>query len=131
VGREPGSAGPDAYKAKGAMGPEFWVGLVAVFVCGGAIGTVGTLMAQWVLRKLTGPEAPPPRLPLSEREMDLLRSEVADLGHMVQNLDARLDFQEQLVGGGLPTTQPPPRLPEAERDVPADPRSETRAEPEA
>ena len=113
------------------MGPEFWVGLVAVFVCGGAVGATGTLLAQWLVRKVTGPEAPPPRRPLSEREMELLRSEVADLGRMVQNLDARLDFQEQLLGGGLPTTQPPARLPEPERDVPAEPEEETGADPEA
>lgn len=96
------------------MGPEYWVGLVAVFFCGGAVGTVGTLLSQWMVRKLaaSAPEPPAPT-PLGRREAEILRSEVADLGRMVQNLDARLEFQEQLLAGGLPVTQPPPRLPEA------------------
>jgi hypothetical protein len=103
------------------MGPEFWVGLAAVFVCGGAVGTAGTLLSQWVVHKLTGPERNP-MPPFSHREMDLLRSEVADLGRMVENLDARLEFQEQLLGGGLPTTQGPPRLSESAPADPADAR---------
>lgn len=104
------------------MGPEVWVGLVAVFFCGGAVGAVGTLLSQWMLRKLTltGPEQPG-TASLSPRDVELLRSEVADLGRVVQNLDARLDFQEQLLGGGLPTTQPPPRLPEPEIPGPREP----------
>lgn len=95
------------------MSPEVWVGLVAVFFCGGAVGAVGTLLSQWMLRKLTlsGPRQPATPA-LGQRELSMLRSEVADLGRVVHNLDARLDFQEQLLGGGLPTTQPPPRLPE-------------------
>jgi hypothetical protein len=99
------------------MGPEFWVGLAAVFVCGGAVGTAGTLLSQWVVRKLTGPELSP-MPPLSHREMELLRSEITDLSRMVENLDARLEFQEQLLGGGLPTTRAPRRL---SGPTPADP----------
>lgn len=102
------------------MGPEFWVGLAAVFVCGGAVGTAGTLLSQWVVRHLTGPERSPTTPPF-DRDMELLRSEVADLSRMVDNLDARLEFQEQLLGGGLPTTQGPPRLSEQAQDEPADP----------
>ena len=102
------------------MGLEFWVGLAAVFVCGGAVGTAGTLLSQWVVRKLTGPETAP-RPPRSDREMELLRSEVTDLSRMVENLDTRLDFQEQLLGGGLPMTQGPQRLSEPAPVDPPDP----------
>ena len=91
------------------MGPEFWVGIAAVFVAGGAVGTAGTLLSQWVIRKLGSDDAPRPRA-LGDRELGLLRMEVSDLARHVENLDARLDFQEQLVGGATPTTQPPPRL---------------------
>lgn len=112
------------------MEPEVWVGLAAVFVCGGAIGAVGTLLSQWVLRRLTGPTQEPPR-PLPERELVLLRSEVADLGRVVQNLDARLEFQEQLLGGGMPTTQAPGRLADASPRAlpPLEPPSPEGAEP--
>jgi len=91
------------------MGPEFWVGLAAVFVSGAALGAGGVLLAQWLAGKLGGSQA----LPRSagDREVELLRSEVSDLSRQVQNLDARLDFQEQLLGGATPTTRPPPRLP--------------------
>lgn len=94
------------------MGPEIWVGIAAVFVSGGAIGAAGTLMAQWVVRKIGGdvggPVSPPPSL--GSREVELLRMEVSDLVRQVQNMDARLEFQEQLLGGSLQTTAPPPRL---------------------
>ena len=33
------------------MGPEIWVGIAAVFVSGGAIGSAGTLLAQWLLKR--------------------------------------------------------------------------------
>jgi len=39
------------------MGPEFWVGLAAVFVSGGAVGAAGTLLSQWLIRKLGSDEA--------------------------------------------------------------------------
>lgn len=91
------------------MGPEFWIGLAAVFVSGGAIGAAGTLLSQWILRKL-GDDAPPSRS-LEGRDLALLRGEVSELTRHVRNLDARLDFQEQLLGGATPETRPPPRLP--------------------
>lgn len=102
------------------MGPEFWVGLAAVFVSGGAVGAAGTLLSQWVLRKLSGPPRAAGRL--DDPEVATLRADVADLARQVRNLDDRLDFQEQLLGGASPTTQPPPRLPpsEAEEDDTAD-----------
>ena len=34
------------------MGPEFWVGLAAVFVSGGALGAGGALLTQWMIRKV-------------------------------------------------------------------------------
>lgn len=89
------------------MGPEFWVGLAAVFVSGGAIGAAGTLLSQWIIRKL-GDE---PAAADGARELAQLRANVAELARQVRNLDARLDFQEQLLGGATPLTQPPPRIP--------------------
>jgi len=91
------------------MSPEFWVGLAAVFVSGTALGAGGVLLAQWLARKLGGAEALPPSP--DGRDLELLRGEVSDLSRQLQNLDARLDFQEQLLGGATPTTRPPPRLP--------------------
>ena len=90
------------------MGPEFWVGLAAVFVSGGAVGAAGTLLAQWLVRRV-GPGEAAVRPP-NEREVALLRQDVSDLARQLHNLDARLDFQEQLLGGSTPMTQPPPRL---------------------
>ncbi|HKJ01881.1 MAG TPA: hypothetical protein VJ997_05480 [Longimicrobiales bacterium] len=90
------------------MDPEVWVGIAAVFVAGGAIGSVGTLLAQWVVRKLSDETKPRPSL--DEREVGLLRSEVYDLSRKYENLDARLDFQEKLLGGASPTDLPPERL---------------------
>ena len=93
------------------MTPELAIGLVAVFVSGGAVGSAGTLLAQWILRKVDG--APTQRRPLDDPEMDVLRSEVAELGRHLQNLDARLDFTERLLDGALPLAPPPARTHEA------------------
>jgi len=90
------------------MNPELWVGLVAVFVSGGAIGSAGTLLAQWLVKKVEGP--PSPRQALEAAELDVLRSEVADIGRHIRNLDARLDFTERLLDGALPLAPPPGRL---------------------
>lgn len=98
------------------MAPEFWVGIAAVFVAGGAVGAAGTLLSQWVLRRFNDP--PSPTHSLEERDVALLRQDVADLARHVENLDARLDFQEQLLGGATPVTQPPPRLSPGEDDDP-------------
>ncbi len=97
------------------MGPEIWVGLAAVFVAGGAIGAAGTLLSQWLVRKL-GAEESPPAGALRDREMSALRAEMAEMSLQLHNLDARLDFQEQLLSGATPLGQPPPRLmpPDAE-----------------
>jgi hypothetical protein len=111
------------------MGPEIWVGLAAVFVAGGAVGAAGTLLSQWLVRKLGG-EHTPPRDTLRDREVSALRADVAEMSLQLHNLDARLDFQEQLLGGATPLVQAPPRrvAPDAEAETrteggqPADPR---------
>jgi hypothetical protein len=90
------------------MSPEIWVGVAAVFVAGGAIGSAGTLLAQWLLRKIDGVQSP--RQALDAAEMDVMRSEVAAIGRQMRNLDARLDFTERLLDGALPLQPPPPRL---------------------
>ena len=100
------------------MGPELWVTLGAVFVSGGAIGSAGTLLAQWLLKKVDG--GPSPRQSLDAAEHDVLRREVADMGRHMRNLDARLDFTEQLLGGALPLAPPPTRLTHSGDDGGAD-----------
>lgn len=90
------------------MTPEILFGLAAVFVSGGAIGSAGTLLAQWIFRKV---DAQPARGPaLGPPDAELLRDEVAELGRHVRNLDARLDFTERLLDGALPLTPPPDPL---------------------
>ncbi|MDH3207533.1 MAG: hypothetical protein OEO79_13110 [Gemmatimonadota bacterium] len=96
------------------MGLELWVGAVAVFVSGGAIGAAGTLLAQWLVKKVDGP--PSSRQALDAAEMDVLRSEVAEIGRHMRNLDARLDFTERLLDGALPLSPPPGRLDEAREE---------------
>jgi hypothetical protein len=91
------------------MGPEVWVGIAAVFISGGAIGSAGTLLAQWLLRKLE--DGPAPQRTLEAVERDALRSEVAELHKHIRNMDARLDFTERLLDGALPLSPPPTRLP--------------------
>ena len=90
------------------MGPEFWVTLAAVFIGGGAIGSTGTLFAQWLLKKVDGHDAP--RRTLESAEMDLLRADIHDISRHVHNMDARLDFTEHLLGGSLTPPAPPERL---------------------
>jgi hypothetical protein len=86
-----------------------WVALLAIFVSGGAVGTAGTLLTQWLLRRFDAPPSPGQRR--EPAEMELLRSEVADLGRSLRNLDARLDFTERLLDGALPSSPAPRRLP--------------------
>ena len=90
------------------MGPEFWVTVAAVFVGGGAIGSAGTLFAQWLLRNVNGPDKP--RRTLKSAEVELLRADIHDMSRHVHNLDARLDFQERLLGGSLTPSAPPERF---------------------
>jgi hypothetical protein len=92
------------------MSVELVIGLVAVFVSGGAVGSAGTLLAQWIVKKVDGGPAPPTRRVLDDPEVDVLRSEVAELGRHMRNLDARLDFTERLLDGALPLAPPPARM---------------------
>jgi len=109
------------------MGPEIWVALLAVFVSGGAIGTAGTLLSQWLWRRFDGPSTP--REPAVATEVGELRSEVAELGRHLRNMDARLDFTERLLDGALPSSPAPTRLggsgPAAADAQPGEPRPET------
>jgi hypothetical protein len=90
------------------MTPEILFGLAAVFVSGGAIGSAGTLLAQWLFRKVDG--QPVRGTAVRPADAELLREEVAELGRHVRNLDARLDFTERLLDGALPLTPPPDPL---------------------
>ncbi len=98
------------------MGPEVWIAIVAVFISGGAIGAVGTLLAQWIIRGASPP--PPPGLNRAER--NLLREEVAEIHKHLRNMDARLDFTERLLDGALPLAPPPARMPAPELREPDD-----------
>lgn len=101
------------------MNPEFWVTVAAAFVSGGAIGSSGMLLAQWILKKVDAPPAPLRSIDAAER--DALRAEVAELHRHLRNMDARLDFTERLLDGALPTAPAPERLaplPEREADEP-------------
>ena len=95
------------------MGPEVWVSLAAVFVAGGAIGSAGTLLTQWILRKV---DLAPPQGELGAPEYRVMRKELAELGRQMRNVDARLDFTEQLLGGALPLAPPPSRLAPLEKE---------------
>jgi hypothetical protein len=93
------------------MSLELLIGAIAVFVSGGAIGAAGTLLAQWLVKKVDVPASP--RQALDAVEVEVLRVEVAEVGRHLRNLDARLDFTEQLLDGALPLAPPPARLEEA------------------
>jgi len=94
------------------MDPEIWVAVAAVFVSGGAIGTAGTLLTQWLVRGLRTHHDP--RSVPEAHEVARLRGELRALIRKVRNMDERLDFQEQLLGGASPTRRPPARLPEGD-----------------
>ena len=106
------------------MEPEIIVGILAIFVSGGAMGAAGTLLGQWVLKKIS--LATPMRMGASNpRELDVLRAEVADLSTRLHSVDTRLDFTEQLLGGALlgssaPEPLPPPGPGPAAADGPAE-----------
>ena len=105
------------------MGPELWVGVAAVFVAGGAIGSAGTLLMQWILRKV---DLVPTPNQVTGPEYRVMRKELAKLGRHMRNVDARLDFTEQLLGGSLQLAPPPSRLaplepePDEDRDQDGD-----------
>ena len=81
------------------MQPEILVALAAVFVSGGAVGTAGTLLTQWLLRRFDG--ASPDDRAVGGAEAEALRAEVTEMARYLRNLDARLDFTERLLDGAL------------------------------
>ena len=85
------------------MTPEIIVGLVAGFISGGALGAAGTLLGQWVLKKVQGDT---PQKALGTGDFELLRGDVAELSRKIHQVDVRLDFTEQLLGGALPLSRP-------------------------
>ena len=98
---------------------EVIIAVLAIFVSGGAMGAAGTLLGQWVLKKIS---APPPRhvSSVDPRELKLLKGEVADMAVRLHSVDARLDFTEQLLGGALlgsaaPEPLPPPEAGQSSR----------------
>ena len=107
------------------MGPEIWVALLAVFVSGGAVGTAGTLLAQWLVRRFDGTSAPGNRLDTTD--VEALRGELSEMGRYVRNLDARLDFTERLLDGAL---TPAPRLAGSEPPEPEARAGEPRPGPQ-
>ena len=88
------------------MGPEIWVAFLAVFVSGGAVGSAGTLLTQWLVRRFDG-VAPSPGNRLDTTEVEALRGELSEMGRYLRNLDARLDFTERLLDGALVGSGPP------------------------
>lgn len=89
------------------MDPEIVIVIVAVFVSGGAIGSAGTLLAQWLLRKVDDDAGSHAAMAAAEREV--LRDQVTELHLHMHGLDARLDFTERLLDGALPVAPPPDR----------------------
>lgn len=107
------------------MGPEVVIVIAAAFISGGAIGSAGTLLAQWILKGVGSGTGPPRRA--IDPERDILREEVAELHKHLRNMDARLDFTERLLDGAIPIAPPPERMPAPElRGAEGDPsRSES------
>lgn len=101
------------------MDPQIWVAVAAVFLSGGAIGSAGTLLTQWILRKVDTPPGPVRALDAVER--DALRAEVAELHKQIRNMDARLDFTERLLDGALSVAPPPKRLRTSDPDAEGEP----------
>jgi len=84
------------------MEPEVVIGILGVFVSGGAVGVGVTLLGQWAHRSLFW--KPPRERSLADRDVELLRGEVADLTRVVLDLDQRLEFQEKLISGESPVS---------------------------
>jgi hypothetical protein len=92
------------------MEPEIIIGVLAIFVSGGAMGAAGALLGQWVLRRVS--PSPTRQMGSSNpREMELLKAEVADMATRLHSVDTRLDFTEQLLGGALLGSPAPEPLP--------------------
>ncbi len=102
------------------MEPEIIIGVLAIFVSGGAMGAAGTLLGQWVLKKISGP-TPRQMSSANPREIELLKAEVADMATRLHSVDTRLDFTEQLLDGSLLGDSAPEPLPLAASSPVADP----------
>jgi hypothetical protein len=100
------------------MSLELAIGLVAIFVSGGAVGSAGTLLAQWILRKVDGEATS--RGAVDAAEVSALRTEVGELGRHLRNMDARLDFTERLLDGALPLSPPPERMLDTHAPAPSE-----------
>ena len=83
------------------MEPEIIIGIAAVFVSGGAIGSLATLATGWVFKQMRGERAAGTQT-LADPEVELLRNDVAEMSHRLRQLDYRLEFTEQLIGGSNP-----------------------------
>ena len=66
------------------------------------------MLAQWIFRRLDG--APTGGRSIGPEDRDRMRAELAALQRQVRNMDARLDFTEQLLDGALALSPPPARL---------------------
>ena len=98
------------------MEPEIWVAVAAVFVSGGAIGTAGTLLAQWLVRGLRPGALEATEELRAARNTARIQGDLRALAKKIRNLDERLDFQEQLLGGATPIRPAPPPLPPEEEE---------------
>jgi hypothetical protein len=106
------------------MEPEIIVGILAVFVSGGALGAGGALLGQWVLRRVTSPASRQVGSS-SQGEVEQLKAELADMATRLHSVDTRLDFTEQLLGGALLGSAAPEALPvPVKSEEPAAERSE-------
>ena len=112
------------------MTPELILAFIAVFVSGGALGAAGTMLGQWVLKKVQGET---PVKTLGSGDLDLLRGDVAELSRKLQQVDVRLDFTEQLLGGALPLSRPvlePPPESESDPEIGFDPDPGSASDPD-
>jgi len=110
--------------------PELILAFIAVFVSGGALGAAGTMLGQWVLKKVQGET---PVKTLGSGDLDLLRGDVAELSRKLQQVDVRLDFTEQLLGGALPLSRPvlePPPESESDPEIGFDPDPGSASDPD-
>jgi hypothetical protein len=80
------------------MGPEIWVALAAVFVSGGAVGTAGTLLTQWLVRRFDG-ASPAHGDGNDATQAGELRAELTDMARQLRNLDARPESPDPWCSG--------------------------------
>ena len=95
------------------MEPEIIIGALALFVSGGAMGAAGMLLSQWVVGRISPPRRGQPH-PSEARDLEAIKTDLADLAARLHSVDARLDFTEELLGGALSGARPPESLPPEE-----------------